>query len=87
MAWLREHQFKMLAARVEGGLNYTEANFCGRAAIALGSEARGLSERWQATDITAIRLPMLGSIDSLNLSATAAVLFYEALRQRRSGTT
>jgi tRNA G18 (ribose-2'-O)-methylase SpoU len=35
--------------------------------------------------VTAIRLPMLGQADSLNLSATAAVLFYEALRQRSSG--
>ena len=36
----------------------------------------------QADDIQAIHLPMLGRVDSLNLSATAAVLFYEALRQR-----
>ena len=48
----------------------------------LGSEAHGLSDVWQGDDVQAIRLPMRGSVDSLNVSATAAVLFYEALRQR-----
>jgi RNA methyltransferase, TrmH family len=87
IGWLREKQFKIFAARLEAGLEYTVVDFRGRTAIALGSEARGLSGRWQAADITAIRLPMLGTVDSLNLSATAAVLFYEALRQRRLSAT
>ena len=69
---------------MEGSLSYTAADFRGRTAIALGSEARGLSPRWQSTEITSVRLPLLGSVDSLNLSATAAVLFYEALRQRQA---
>jgi TrmH family RNA methyltransferase len=81
--WLRNGAFRILAARVDGEINHTQADFRGRVAIALGSEAHGLSAAWQATDITPIRLPMLGQVDSLNLSATAAVLFYEALRQRR----
>jgi TrmH family RNA methyltransferase len=48
----------------------------------LGSEASGLSSRWRAADVIGVKLPMLGAADSLNISATAAVLFYEALRQR-----
>ena len=52
------------------------------AAFVLGSEAEGLSSAWSTDDVTAITLPMLGRADSLNVSATAAVLFYEALRQR-----
>jgi TrmH family RNA methyltransferase len=83
LAWLRQERFRLLAARVEAAAEYTTADFRGRAAIALGSEARGLSDQWQAADILAIRLPLLGSVDSLNLSATAAILFYEALRQRK----
>ena len=39
---------------------------------------------WRAPEVVPIRLPMLGVADSLNVSATAAVLFYEALRQRRA---
>jgi RNA methyltransferase, TrmH family len=85
LAWLREHRFKLYATRVDAALDYTAANLRGRSAIVLGSEAEGLSDLWRAGDVTAIRLPMLGTVDSLNVSATAAVLFYEALRQRRGG--
>jgi TrmH family RNA methyltransferase len=81
--WLRQNRFHLLAARVDGATDYTAADYRGRTAILLGSEARGLSELWHADDITPIRLPLLGRVDSLNLSATAAVLFYEALRRRR----
>ena len=84
IAWLGEQQFHMFAAQVDGALEYTAADFRGRAAIVLGSEAHGLTKHWQGADITAIRLPLVGSVDSLNLSATAAVLFYEALRQRQN---
>jgi TrmH family RNA methyltransferase len=48
----------------------------------LGSEARGLSDAWGELARESVRVPMLGVADSLNVSATAAVLFYEALRQR-----
>lgn len=80
--WLRQSRFRILAARVDATTNYTTADCRGRTALLLGSEAHGLSDLWQGADITPIRLPLLGQIDSLNLSATAAVLFYEALRQR-----
>lgn len=80
--WLRAEKFRLFAARVEAPADYRTADLRGRAAIVLGSEAAGLTPLWQAPDITPIRLPLLGRVDSLNLSATAAVLFYEALRQR-----
>lgn len=80
--WLRTGGYRMFAARVDGAIDYTHANFNGPTAIILGSESEGLPKAWHATDITAIRLPMQGIADSLNVSATAAVLFYEALRQR-----
>lgn len=83
--WLRQGGFRLLAARVADGVEYMAADYRGRVAIVLGSEAAGLTALWRGENITAIRLPMLGSVDSLNLSATAAVLFYEALRQRRGG--
>lgn len=81
--WLRQEGFRLLATRVDGTVDYAQADYRGRAAIILGSEAHGLSESWRADDTVTLRLPMLGRVDSLNLSATAAVLFYEALRQRR----
>lgn len=84
IAWLRERKFRVYAARVRGAVDYTEADYRGAAAIVLGSEADGLSIAWQAEDVIGVQLPMLGVADSLNVSATAAVLFYEALRQRRA---
>jgi TrmH family RNA methyltransferase len=69
-------------ARVDGPVLYTEVDYRRPTAIVLGSEAEGLTDAWAAADVTAIRLPMLGAADSLNVSATAAILFYEALRQR-----
>jgi TrmH family RNA methyltransferase len=53
----------------------------GSVAIALGAETTGLSASW-SSDVTGVRLPMLGVADSLNVSVAAAVLLYEARRQR-----
>jgi len=82
LCWLRERQLKTFAARVDGAVAHTEADYTQPTAIILGSEAAGLSPVWRAEDVTAVRLPMLGTADSLNISVAAAVLFYEALRQR-----
>jgi RNA methyltransferase, TrmH family len=82
LAWLRAHQLKIFAAKVDGSAPYTQADYRGPTAFVLGAEATGLTSAWTAPDITAIHLPMLGVADSLNVSATAAVLCYEALRQR-----
>jgi len=81
--WLRANQTTVYAARVEGSVNYTDVDFRGRAAIVLGSESCGLTEKWSGREIVSVALPMDGTVDSLNVSATAAVLFYEARRQRQ----
>ncbi len=83
LAWLKGQQLNIFAARVDGAESYTAVSYVGRAALVLGSEAAGLSDLWRGEPITAVSLPMLGRVDSLNVSATAAVLFYEALRQRQ----
>jgi TrmH family RNA methyltransferase len=81
-SFLSERGIRVLAARVEADLDYTRADLRGRVAIVLGSEAEGLGAGWTGDDVTAIRLPMHGVADSLNVSAAAAVLLYEARRQR-----
>jgi RNA methyltransferase, TrmH family len=82
LEWIRQHRLKIISARVEGSVPYVQADYRGPTAFILGAEATGLTSAWTAPDITAVQLPMLGQADSLNVSATAAVLFYEALRQR-----
>lgn len=82
LGWLRERELAIYAARPDGALLYTQADFARPSAIVLGSEAAGLSGLWLSDQVQGVRLPMLGVADSLNVSAAAAVLFYEALRQR-----
>ena len=84
LAWLRSRQLRIVAARVEGAVPYTDLDLRGPTAIVLGAEATGLGPEWTGADTVAASLPMLGVADSLNVSASAAVLFYEALRQRRA---
>ena len=83
LEWLKERGITIVAARVDGSVDYSAADFRGAVAIALGSEARGLSRPWGELARTSVRVPMLGVADSLNVSATAAILLYQALRQRR----
>lgn len=82
LAWLRANGIRVVAARVDGSVPYTDVDMTGPTALILGSEAWGLTEEWSGDDITAIRLPMRGRADSLNVAAAAAILFYEARRQR-----
>ena len=80
--WLRGRGTRVVVARVDGSELYTEADLSGPVAIVLGSEADGLTETWSGPDVVPVRVPMLGAADSLNVAAAAAVLLYEARRQR-----
>jgi TrmH family RNA methyltransferase len=82
IAWLREREVRILAALVDGGRPYTDADLTGPVALVVGAEAEGLGGAWQGPGIEAVHVPMLGIADSLNVSVTAAVLLYEARRQR-----
>ena len=82
IAWLRERSFRIVAARIDGAEQYHKVSYKNRTAITLGSESRGLNAIWRGEEITGVSLPMYGAADSLNVSVTAAVLCYEALRQR-----
>ena len=83
--WLTSCGLAIFAARVDAERLYTEADYRGPTAFILGSEATGLSPEWRTADVQPIRLPMHGAADSLNVSTTAAILFYEAVRQRGVG--
>ncbi len=85
LAWLRATGLRVVAARVDGSVPYTEVDLTGPVALVLGSEARGLTAEWSGSDVMAVRLPMRGRADSLNVAAAAAILFYEARRQRDAG--
>jgi TrmH family RNA methyltransferase len=80
--WLRDRGLRVIAARVDGERLYTDIDLTGPLAIALGAETEGLTTAWSANGIESVRLPMFGVADSLNVSSTAAILLYEARRQR-----
>ena len=81
--WLKDQQFQIAAAWCkENAVPYTAVDFCRPTAIVLGSEAEGLTDIWSGEGIIPIMIPMSGIADSLNVSAAAAILFYEARRQR-----
>jgi TrmH family RNA methyltransferase len=87
LSWLRERAIRIVAARLQAATDYRAADLRGPLAIVVGSEAAGLGPAWLAADVEGVRLPMLGRADSLNVSAAAAVLLYEARRQRDGGAT
>jgi len=82
LEFLQQHALKCVAARVDGAVAYFEEDLTGPTAIVLGSEAEGLSPIWRQGWVKSVRIPMLGRADSLNVSVAAAVLLYEARRQR-----
>ena len=86
VAWLQDREIRIVASRVDATTLHVDADLTGPVALVVGSEATGLSDAWRAPEISAVRLPMLGVADSLNVSAAAAVLLYEAWRQRRAGS-
>jgi RNA methyltransferase, TrmH family len=81
-AWLTANGVRSVAAIVEAAVPYTSADLTGPLAIVLGSEAHGLSTTWRVGGVTAVSIPMAGIADSLNVSVAAAVLLFEAVRQR-----
>ena len=84
-AWLKDRGLRVLAARVDADRNYTDADLRGPLAVVLGAEADGLTDAWSGPDVEPVAIPMHGVADSLNVSVSAAVLLYEARRQRDAG--
>jgi TrmH family RNA methyltransferase len=83
LAWLVDRGVRPLAAIVDAPTDYAAADLRGPLAIVLGSEAAGLTDVWRDVRVTPISIPMRGVADSLNVSIAAAIVLYEAVRQRR----
>jgi 23S rRNA (guanosine2251-2'-O)-methyltransferase len=71
------------AAAEAGATPMWEADLAGGAALVLGAEGRGLRPLVRKTCDAAVSIPLAGRVESLNVSVAAAVLLYEAARQRR----
>ena len=84
ITWLKNHGISILTAQLQDSGLYYDTDMTRPTALVFGAEADGLSDIWRQAADAHIRIPMLGGIDSLNVSASMAVLCYEALRQRRT---
>ena len=82
--YLAERGYRVIAASPHGNKEYFSQDLKGKVAIVLGSEAEGLSSFWHREQVTEVKIPMLGIADSLNVSASGAILLYEVLRQNRT---
>lgn len=80
--WLKDNHINILTAQLQDSSLYYECDMKKGSAIVMGTEAIGLSDVWREAADAHIRIPMLGRLDSLNVSVSAAILLYEAIRQR-----
>lgn len=82
LAWIDGHGLQVVAATPDARQLVSEIGLTGPVVIAVGAEQTGLSGEWLARADATVRIPMFGVADSLNVSTSAAIIVYEAVRQR-----
>ena len=80
--FLKNKGIKIYAASPGAHTIYTRMDLTGPVAFVLGGEQEGLSDFWEKNADARVKIPMRGAADSLNVSTSAAILIYEAIRQR-----
>ncbi len=83
IAFLKERNIQILTAQLQDSSLYYDVDMCRGTAIVMGTESTGLTDVWREAASAHIRIPMLGRLDSLNVSVSAAILLFEAVRQRQ----
>ncbi len=82
--FLKQNSIQILTAQLQDSALYYDTDMRRPTALVMGTEATGLTDQWRQAADAHIRIPMLGQLDSLNVSVSTAILLYEAVRQRRS---
>lgn len=80
--FLKRRGIRILTAQLQDSHLYYDTDMRGGTAIVMGTESTGLTDTWRRAADAHIRIPMLGRLDSLNVSVSAAILMFEAVRQR-----
>ena len=83
IAFLKQRHITILTAQLQDSYEYYDYDMRPATAIVMGTESTGLTQQWREAADAHIRIPMLGRLDSLNVSVSAAILMYEAVRQRK----
>lgn len=82
IAFLKENNINFYSATLQNSTSYHTQDYTKPTALVVGTEATGLSEIWRKESTSNIIIPMQGEIDSMNVSVAAAILLFEAKRQR-----
>ncbi|NMH25229.1 TrmH family RNA methyltransferase [Flavobacterium solisilvae] len=82
IAFLQQNNINFYSATLQNSTPYHTQNFTKPTALVVGTEATGLTEPWREKATQNIIIPMQGEIDSMNVSVAAAILLFEAKRQR-----
>ncbi len=82
LEWLQKNNITIFTAQLQDSEWYYDTDMVQPTAIVMGTESTGLTDFWRNAAKARIKIPMLGELDSLNVSVSAAVLCYEAVRQR-----
>ena len=82
--FLQQKNIAIFSATLQNSNPYTQENYTQGSALVVGTEATGLTEVWRTKATQNINIPMEGHIDSMNVSVAAAILIFEAKRQRKS---
>ncbi|MCL7754126.1 RNA methyltransferase [Polaribacter sp. Z022] len=82
IGFLKENSINIYAATLQNSNEYHKENYKNASAIVVGTEATGLTEIWRETATQNVNIPMQGQIDSMNVSVSAAIILFEAKRQR-----
>ena len=82
IAFLKARVIQILTAQLQDSSLYYDVDMKRGTAIVMGTESTGLTDVWRTAADAHIRIPMLGRLDSLNVSVSAAILLFEAVRQR-----
>ena len=82
ISFLKEHKIAIYCATLQNANSYTAEDYTIPSALVVGTEATGLSQEWRDAATKNVIIPMQGEIDSMNVSVSAAILIFEAKRQR-----
>jgi RNA methyltransferase, TrmH family len=82
IAFLKEKKINFFCATLQNSTAYHTQDYTRPTALVVGTEATGLTEEWRMAATQNIIIPMQGEIDSMNVSVAAAILIFEAKRQR-----
>ena len=84
LRWCRHHHIRVVATSAHASTSYLELDYTRPTAFLVGNEASGLGQIALEQADVAVRIPMFGHADSLNVAVAAGLFLFEALRQRTS---